>query len=65
MIIGHTPVQYLIEDEQEQINFEMEIASKGEHLRVIHTPGFIDIDCSCGHNMPIKTLACIRLEDMM
>ena len=64
LIIGHTPVQYLIEEEQEQINFEIEIESKGEHLRVTHTPGFIDIDCGCGHNMPIKALACIRLEDM-
>ncbi len=64
LIIGHTPVQYLIEDEQEQINFEMEIASKGEHLCVTHTPGFIDIDCGCGHNIPIKALACLRLENM-
>ncbi len=64
LIIGHTPVQYLIEDEQEQIHFEIEIESKGEHLRVTHTPGFLDIDCGCGHHMPIKALACIRLEDM-
>ncbi len=64
LIMGHTLVQYLIEDEQEQIDFEIEIASKGEHLRVTHTPGFIDIDCGCGHNMPIKALACLRLEDM-
>jgi len=64
LIIGHTPVQYLIEDEQEQINFEIEIESKGDHLRVAHTPGFIDIDCGCGHDMPIKALACLRLEDM-
>ncbi len=64
LIIGHTPVQYLIEDEQEQINFEIAIESKGEHLHVAHTPGFIDIDCGCGHNMPIKALACLRLEDM-
>ncbi len=64
MIIGHTPVQYLIEDEQEQINFEIAIESKGEHLRVTHTPGFIDIDCGCGHGILIKALACLRLEDM-
>lgn len=64
LIIGHTPVQYLIEDAQEQINFEIEIESKGEHLHVTHAPGFIDIDCGCGHNMPIKALACLRLEDM-
>lgn len=64
LIIGHTPVQYLIADEQEQIRFEMEVESNGDHLRVAHTPGFIDIDCGCGHNTPIKALACIRLEDM-
>ncbi len=64
LIIGHTPVLSLIEDEQEQIDLEIELASKGEHLRVIHAPGFIDIDCGCGHNIPIKALACIRLEDM-
>ncbi len=64
LIIGHTPVQYLIEDEQDQINFEIEIASRGEHLHVTHTPGFIDIDCGCGHDIPIKALACLKLEDM-
>lgn len=64
LIIGHTPVQYLIEDEQKQINFENAIEAKGEHLHVAHTPGFIDIDCGCGHNTPIKALACLRLEDM-
>lgn len=65
LIIGHTPVQYLIEDEQEQINFETAIEAKGDHLRVAHTPGFIDIDCGCGHDIPIKALACLRLEDMV
>ncbi len=64
LIIGHTPVQYLIENEAEQILFEKELESREEHLHVAHTPGFIDIDCGCGHNMPIKTLACLRLEDM-
>ncbi len=64
LIIGHTPVQYLIEDENEQIRFELEVASKREHLRVTHTPGFIDIDCGCGHDIPIKALACLRLENM-
>lgn len=62
--IGHTPVQYPIEDEREQIRFEMDLEAKEEHLRVTHAPGFIDIDRGCGHNMPIKALACIRLEDM-
>ncbi len=64
LIIGHTPVQYLIGEEQEQIHFEMEIEAQGEHLHVAHTPGFVDIDCGCGHKIPIKALACLRLEDM-
>ncbi len=64
LIIGHTPVQYLIEDEMQQILFEKGLEASGEHLRATHTPGFIDIDCGCGHNIPIKALACLRLEDM-
>lgn len=64
LIIGHTPVQYLIESEKEQLLFEKDLEARGEHLRVTHTPGFIDIDCGCGHSLPIKALACLRLEDM-
>jgi len=65
LIIGRTPVQYLIENEAEQILFEKDLEDRKDHLRVTHTPGFIDIDCGCGHNMPIKALACLRLEDMV
>lgn len=64
LIIGHTPVQYLIENEAEQIRFEKDLEVRKDHLRVTHTPSFIDIDCGCGHDIPIKALACIRLEDM-
>lgn len=64
LIIGHTPVQYLIEDEMKQILFEKDLEARGEHLRVTHAPGFTDIDCGCGHDIPIKALACLRLEDM-
>jgi len=65
LIIGHTPVLYLIEDEQDRIDFAMDLEVKGKHLSVMHTPEFIDIDCGCGHGIPIKALACLRLEDMV
>ncbi len=64
LIIGHTPVLELIENEFEQNQFAMEMEARGEHLRMTHTPGFIDIDCGCGYDIPIKALACIRLEDL-
>jgi hypothetical protein len=43
----------------------MEIENREEHLDILHTPGFINIDCGCGYDMPLKALACIRLEDMI
>ena len=32
---------------------------------ILHAPGFIDIDCGCGYDMPIKTLSCLCLENML
>ena len=49
----------------EKIAFAMDLENRGEHLKIYHGPGFIDIDCGCGYDMPIKALACIRLEDMV
>lgn len=65
LIIGHTPVLSLIKPEEEKVRYAMELESEGEHLRIFHASGFIDIDCGCGHSYPIKALACIRLEDML
>ena len=65
VIIGHTKVLSLIQPEEERIAFATDLESKGEHLKIYHGPGFIDIDCGCGYDMPIKALACIRLEDMV
>lgn len=64
IIIGHTPVLSLIQPEEERIRYAMDLESRGEHLRICHAEGFIDIDCGCGHSYPIKALACIRLENM-
>ena len=43
----------------------MDLEERGEHLRICHALGFIDIDCGCGSEMPIQALACIRLENMV
>lgn len=65
VIIGHTPVQYILKsDDDERHAWLDELSDGGEHLQILHAPGFIDIDCSCGYNLACKTLACIRLEDM-
>ena len=65
VIIGHTPVLSLIKPEEEKVRYAMELESRGEHLRICHAAGFVDIDCGCGHSYPIKALACVRLEDMI
>lgn len=56
-----TPVNYLIQSEEERMKYMMDLEIQGDHLRICHTDGFIDIDCGCGHSYPIKALACIRL----
>ena len=64
LIIGHTKVLSVIQPEEKRIAYAMELENKGEHLKMLHTPGFINLDCGCGYDMPIKALACLRLEDM-
>lgn len=64
VIIGHTKVLSMIKPEEARIKHAIELEDKGEHLRILHAPGFINIDCGCGYDMPIKALACLRLEDM-
>ena len=65
VIIGHIKVLSMIKPEEARIRYAIELEDKGEHLRILHTPGFVNIDCGCGYGMPIKALACIRLEDMV
>lgn len=64
LIVGHTPVSSLGRDKEEKAAYLLEMEQKGEKLRIRHLPGFIDIDCGCGHSMASKALACLRLEDM-
>lgn len=53
VIVGHTPVVAYSKHEPVR-----------DHFRILHAPGFIDIDCGCGHSSEERRLACLRLEDM-
>ena len=64
LIIGHTKVLSMIQPEEKRIAYAVELEEKGEHLKILHTPGFVNLDCGCGTDMSIKSLACLRLEDM-
>lgn len=64
VIVGHTPVCCLGRSEEEEEAYNRELARRGEHMRIFHAPGFIDLDCGCGYDIPDKALACLRLEDM-
>ncbi len=63
LIIGHTPVLSLLVEEALEDAYVLRMASRGERLTILHTPGYIDIDCGCGHALPVKALACLRLDD--
>lgn len=63
VIVGHTPVSCFDRNDDEEIDFYRELIQTGGHLRIFHAPGFIDIDCGCGYDIPPMALACMRLED--
>lgn len=64
LIIGHTPIVFLDKTPEEQEAYSQALTARGDHMRILHAPGFLDIDCGCGHQLPIKALACLRLEDL-
>ncbi len=64
LVIGHTKVLSMIQPEDKRIAYAIELENSGEHLKILHTPGFINLDCGSGFDMPIKALACMRLEDL-
>ena len=63
LIIGHTPVLSLLVEEALEDGYIQRMVSRGERLTILHAPGYIDIDCGCGHQLPVKALACLRLDD--
>ena len=64
LIIGHTPVLYMQVTKEEREQRMAEMIRMGERPTILHTPGFIDMDCGCSFEEPLKTLGCLRLEDM-
>ena len=50
LIIGHTKVLSLIQPEEKRINHALDLESRGEHLNILHAPGFIYLDCGCGYD---------------
>lgn len=64
LIIGHTKVSSLGREKEEKEAYLAQLVEQGQHLHIRHLPGFIDIDCGCGYfDMPMRRLACLRLED--
>lgn len=51
VIIGHTPVQYVLED-------------WSKPGRILRRKGVIDIDCGCAQKAEDRVLGCLRLDDM-
>ena len=65
VILGHTKVVSMLHPVKEDRRpYEQALADRGDHVRILHRPGFIDLDCGCGYNTPAKALSCLRLEDM-
>ena len=65
LIIGHTKVLNLIEPQIDRLKLMFELEDANNHLKILHAPGFINLDCGCGYDMTVKAMACIRLEDMV
>ena len=66
VIVGHTPVPFLVAstDEEEEAYFRT-LEQENRHVEILKAPGFIDIDCGCGHSAPGCCLGCLRLDDGM
>lgn len=64
LIIGHTPVLHMLKAREDRDAYTEELLGKGDHPRILHTDSFIDIDCGCSYDKPLKTLGCLRLDDM-
>ena len=65
LIIGHTPVpSVLCSAAGAEERYFMDLERRGDSVKILHTPAFIDIDCCCGHRVVGSNLACLRLDDM-
>lgn len=64
LIIGHTKVISMMVPKEEREEYIEALLRRGEHLKILHAPGFLNLDCGCGYSLPVKKLSCLRLEDM-
>lgn len=64
VILGHTNILSLCFPPEGREAAIASMLERGEHLKIFHGAGFLDIDCGCGYDLPLKALSCVRLEDM-
>lgn len=64
VVIGHTPVLNLVVPRQDRATYMQLMERNKEHPQILFASGFIDIDCGCSFPEPIKTLGCLRLDDL-
>lgn len=64
VIIGHTPVLNLVVPRNDLNRFIQIMDKRNEHPQILFARGYIDIDCGCSYGEPLKTLGCLRLEDL-
>ena len=64
VIIGHTPVLNLVVPREERQAYIQLLQSQKDHPRILFARGFIDVDCGCSYSEPMKTLGCLRLDDL-
>ena len=65
LIIGHTPVMFLhAKNDDELIGYIESVQNSGDHLKIEHCNGWINLDCGAGQDLPISRVACLRLDDM-
>lgn len=64
VIIGHTPVLNLVVPREQRQAYLQKLQREGNHPQILFTRGFINIDCGCSYSEPMKTLGCLRLDDL-
>lgn len=64
VIIGHTPVLNLIVPREDRATYIQRLERHREHPHILFASGYIDIDCGCSYQAPMKTLGCLRLNDL-
>lgn len=64
LIIGHTPVLNLVVPREERGRYIQMLEREKEHPQILFARGFIDIDCGCSYGDAMKTLGCLRLDDL-